>query len=320
MAKQFINKICAFTLAETLITLSIIGVVAVLTLPGLTENYRVKAWNTAADTFSARLSDAIYQMAQIGKMDGYNSTLEFVNELNNYINFKNICGPNDLTNCFTAQFTEDGEIFNTVELTNSGKLGQADFGTEVIGFNTNFGVNGIMSYDSKCKTSSMQKISGTPCVSYIIDTNSLKAPNKVKSDIRMANASLFPCSKFGSYCVKFFSRDEIKQVDCRNSNSSADDYKYCGTHPSDRVYDSWAGANKICAKTGLKLPTLATLQAFYNAYHDQEEVPKTGWMLSFTEYIENPYNPNFGIYAVDFSDGKVWTPSKIEPSDFICFR
>ena len=41
----------AFTLAEVLITLGIIGVVAAMTIPTLVQNYNVKTWNTAASLF-----------------------------------------------------------------------------------------------------------------------------------------------------------------------------------------------------------------------------------------------------------------------------
>ena len=37
-----------FTLAEVLITLGIIGIVAALTIPTLVANYQNKSWNTSA--------------------------------------------------------------------------------------------------------------------------------------------------------------------------------------------------------------------------------------------------------------------------------
>ena len=40
---------CAFTLAEVLITLAIIGIVAALTIPALVQNHNEKAWSTAKD-------------------------------------------------------------------------------------------------------------------------------------------------------------------------------------------------------------------------------------------------------------------------------
>lgn len=39
----------AFTLAEILITLAVIGIVAALTLPGLIQNHNQTAWTRAQD-------------------------------------------------------------------------------------------------------------------------------------------------------------------------------------------------------------------------------------------------------------------------------
>ena len=52
----------AFTLAEVLITLAIIGVVAVLTVPALIQNYNEKAWETAKSVFEKRLEVAVKQL------------------------------------------------------------------------------------------------------------------------------------------------------------------------------------------------------------------------------------------------------------------
>ena len=52
----------AFTLAEVLITLAIIGVVAVLTIPALVKNYNEHAWSTAQSVFEKRLEVAVKQL------------------------------------------------------------------------------------------------------------------------------------------------------------------------------------------------------------------------------------------------------------------
>ena len=41
----------AFTLAEVLITITVIGVVAALTIPNLVNNYQNRAWSTASVVF-----------------------------------------------------------------------------------------------------------------------------------------------------------------------------------------------------------------------------------------------------------------------------
>ena len=47
----------AFTLAEVLITLAIIGVVAAMTIPTLIANYQERAWNTASLVFQRKRSE-----------------------------------------------------------------------------------------------------------------------------------------------------------------------------------------------------------------------------------------------------------------------
>ena len=61
----------AFTLAEVLITLAVIGIVAVLTLPNLIQNHNEKAWSTAQDVFTKRLEVATRQMNTEEKLAGY---------------------------------------------------------------------------------------------------------------------------------------------------------------------------------------------------------------------------------------------------------
>ena len=78
----------AFTLAEVLITLAIIGVVAAITIPSLVKNYNEKAWSTAQKVFTERLEVATRQMNTEEKLAGYSNTMDFVNELKKYIKIK----------------------------------------------------------------------------------------------------------------------------------------------------------------------------------------------------------------------------------------
>ena len=56
------KKTSAFTLAETLITLVIIGVVAAMTLPGLTESYKRKENSVRLKKFYTTMEQAIQQL------------------------------------------------------------------------------------------------------------------------------------------------------------------------------------------------------------------------------------------------------------------
>ena len=94
MIKKFFN---AFTLAEVLITLAIIGVVAAITIPSLVNNYNEEAWSTAQDVFTKRLEVATRQMNTEEKLAGYSSTMDFVNELKKYIKITRVCDNNNIT-------------------------------------------------------------------------------------------------------------------------------------------------------------------------------------------------------------------------------
>ncbi len=71
----------AFTLAEVLITLGIIGIVAAVTMPALISDYQKKVNETAAMVFETRLEQALQQMNIAEDLTGLGSTAEFLNKL-----------------------------------------------------------------------------------------------------------------------------------------------------------------------------------------------------------------------------------------------
>ena len=129
MKKTLINKWKGFTLSEVLITLGIIGVIAVLTLPTLIENYRARVWDTSEKMFITRLSDAINTMGQTGKLEGYDTTKAFVNALSNYININKdmICKPENLKICFTETIQTESKEYKVEDLKTSTDIGQNEY-------------------------------------------------------------------------------------------------------------------------------------------------------------------------------------------------
>ena len=55
-------RFLGFTLAEVLITLGIIGIVAAMTIPTLVQNYNTRAWNTAYTVFTKKLEETLKTM------------------------------------------------------------------------------------------------------------------------------------------------------------------------------------------------------------------------------------------------------------------
>ena len=97
------GKRVAFTLAEILITLAVIGIVAALTLPGLIQNHNEKAWSTAQDLWEKKLTETVRRMNVDGVMTGHESTEDFMNTFKNYMKVIKTCDNNDINKCYSPK-------------------------------------------------------------------------------------------------------------------------------------------------------------------------------------------------------------------------
>ncbi len=111
----------AFTMAEILLSLTIIGVVAAITLPSLMANINERTWNTQRKALYARMSQAIAMMPQVGGYGQYEGTNTdgvvtatvdtaaetFLTEgLSKVLKINNICDATHLADCgVPASFT-----------------------------------------------------------------------------------------------------------------------------------------------------------------------------------------------------------------------
>ncbi len=101
----------AFTMAEILLSLTIIGVVAAITLPSLTGNINERTWNTQRKALYARFSQAV---ALMPALNGYGTYIEgnestsavdtlaetfITSGLSKVLKINNICDGEHLTDC-----------------------------------------------------------------------------------------------------------------------------------------------------------------------------------------------------------------------------
>ncbi len=101
----------AFTMAEILLSLTIIGVVAAITLPSLMANIIARTWNTRRKALYARMSQAIAMMPQIagygtltedesGSVTADTAAESFLTEgLSKVLKINNICDSEHLADC-----------------------------------------------------------------------------------------------------------------------------------------------------------------------------------------------------------------------------
>ena len=87
----------AFTMAEILLSLTIIGVVAAITLPSLTGNINERTWNTQRKALYARFSQAIALMPSLNQYSDVDTFL--ASGLAKVLKINNICDKDHLTDC-----------------------------------------------------------------------------------------------------------------------------------------------------------------------------------------------------------------------------
>ncbi len=224
------RKRYAFTMAEILLSLTIIGVVAAITLPSLMANINERTWNTQRKALYARMSQAIAMMPQLngyGEYEGTNTdgsvtvtkdtaAEAFLTEgLSKVLKINNICDATHLADCgIAASFTNlagttktwptnlselnsmfTGSYDNTANDGSIYQNPQKDINTNAAAFETQNGESIALYYNPYC-TADTEGNAGhysqpKMCANFIYDLNGNKGPNSVGKDIGFISA-LYP--------------------------------------------------------------------------------------------------------------------------------
>jgi len=210
-------------MAEILLSLTIIGVVAAITLPSLTGNINERTWNTQRKALFSRLSQAV---ALMPALNGYgigdtqsdtntNATEVFItNGLSKVLKINNICDAAHLADCgmpasyidlggnkhsFPTNLEEMNSTF-TKEFSYSGPDGtshvfvnpQAHINTAAAAFETPNGETIAVFYNPSClsnmNTTVEDYIQLYMCANFVYDLNGNKGPNTVGKDIGFMTA------------------------------------------------------------------------------------------------------------------------------------
>ncbi len=247
----------AFTLAEVLITLAVIGIVAALTLPNLIQNHNEKAWETAKSVFEKRLEVATRQMNTEEKLAGYSNTMDFVNELKQYIKITRVCDNSNLTRCFNKTFmTEDGLEINTANLQNGSQLTKDGWGTETVGVQFANGINALIAYNPNATQDpyNNQFSATAESMAILYDVSGNKNPNILGKDINLnGNVKTFGClfdkEVLNGTCVtQVLAPDTgygpVTSEECKEMADSG--YGNIKSFCEFTDTDYWAGAVKAC--------------------------------------------------------------------------
>ena len=207
----------AFTMAEILLSLTIIGVVAAITLPSLTGNINERTWNTQRKALYARFSQAVALMPALNGYgtvtDGDSSTSAvdtaaetfITSGLSKVLKINNICDNDHLEDCGLVSqiITLNGSKIDLPQnvqelnpLMNHVAWGSESYNakdTKAAAFETANGESIIVYYRPTC-TSNVESVSDDiplqkfVCANFIYDLNGTKGPNTVGKDIGVMTA------------------------------------------------------------------------------------------------------------------------------------
>ena len=272
----------AFTLAEVLITLAVIGVVAALTLPTLIAKVNEKVDQNQIKVTRAKLFQGIKMLDLHGGVNNtYSSTAEFVEELSKYMKITKICdgSTTSFSECIPyseIKYLEDEEEktievtkIDAAEMLSLDKVENAEFMSPValvLGDGTPI----LLSYNKKCISdpdSITENDIGSdglarihPCIAGIFDINGSRTPNRVGKDIQYMNSAKIKDAALATIA----GYDIIKQadtppaMDCSkyNGNAKYPEIKHC---PYSGETDYWVGAVVTCRDMGGHLPSMTEL-------------------------------------------------------------
>ena len=298
-----------FTLAEVLITIGIIGVVAALTIPTLVNNYQTRSWNISSSNFEAKFGEALKIMNTQQSLSNLGTTERFVNELQKHMKVAKVCNNEELTLCFPDEINGSTSVIDVTDPTtyenNSStptqtktiktakELGQKDWNTNTMGVQFANGVSAILAYNPKCSANPFdvnavtvsgdkENITfGTDCVAMVYDTSSNAQPNEKGKDIRtssMATVGDGDCIfKIDGACVNKImpSSTGVSKSECE---SMMDTYDIPSCSLDNDVF---AGAVKACGGRS-KMVNSTQLAKLANYLYDVDNIGDFDYISGLT--------------------------------------
>ena len=271
------SKKAGFTLAEVLITLGIIGIVAAMTLPTLNQAINKKVRAEQIRTVKYKFTKATEKMNSLGLIGPYASTDAFVDELQNHLKIMKRCDSSHLRECWPYDEVDlgNGKTWD-ISKTKTGKQlkmengDKSDYSSNNVGIVTADWTPMILSYNKKCealdpvKQYTWSTSDGKPvtnatagCVAAVFEINGRAKPNRYGDDVQSFNAGGLGSScaiEIESLCFTApFTPNPLTYAECEALKDDLE-IKECWYN-----YDYWAGAVKTCKDKGKQLPTMAQL-------------------------------------------------------------
>lgn len=298
----------AYSLPEALITLIIVGVVSALLIPTVVREFNERVNSYKEASIANKITQAMEHMYASGDLNYYNTTEEFVNSLKDHLKIIKVCDNQHLTDCWPTKVVRNskGESYEVKNAIN-GKSLYTGYLTNTVGIVLADGSQIIMSYDPEVGTSAGDDVTGikktlpigfgktkefayttsiTKGIDFVMDVNGTAGPNAETdengeyNDIRSFRYASFSklCSgvKYGDLCVVDLGTN-YTSLSCLDEEKNT---QYCTPYTENvstrQMSDYMAGGRKACAKLGLDLPDLGTLQNLVG----KDKMPQEGKYIS----------------------------------------
>ena len=294
------NKYSAFTLAEVLITIVIIGVIAAITIPAMLPAIQERVDSHRHANIVLKVTQAMNSMRALGLLYKYDTPDDFVDELQKHLKIAKRCSYSNIEDCWptktvTTAKGETYEVKNCQKASDLGVMASEWKNLNNVGIILADGASIILTYDPTFEIAPADEnpsigkylpVGGgrselleftnqsTAGLKFVVDVNGDKKPNSETigtrmHDIRSLNGANFAGCGGIINGVCYTMLDSYASLDCSHTPSS--DYSkatlnvpenadYCNSI-SKRNPDYWAGAVKACRDMGASLPNSSQMKS-----------------------------------------------------------
>ncbi|MCR4880821.1 MAG: prepilin-type N-terminal cleavage/methylation domain-containing protein [bacterium] len=259
------KKFGAFTLAEVLTTLTIIGVISVVVLPVLRGNINEKAIDSQKKTFTGKLNDGFHRMqirSELAKT--YDSTEDFVKTMNSYFSFAKTCSQNNLADCFGKKLKKGATVYDLTNINGTDDLGiRFSENAHVNGLVFNDGTTALIAYEPDCSIGNIfdTTINVTECIAMYYDVNgSHQGRSLVDEDVFGINTG----EKAMDIGEVYSTTSKFDKSQCEDAKASGVPISHCPSNTDYYAYAKW-----FCHQKGKRLPTRAEFSRILSQVYGQ---------------------------------------------------
>jgi len=192
----------AYTLAEILIVLVIIGTISVMVLPTVNVSVKERKLATAARVERTKIIEAIDSLSAVDRAGNHADTAAFVDALREHLKIIKVCSVDNLTDCWGYDEISMGEGTYSISGATNGESTfgmngsdhrgrSADYSSSNVGLVLADGTPVVISYNTKCRRDGTEPRN---CFAAVFDSNGRSMPNKLGEDVILINAKSFGAS------------------------------------------------------------------------------------------------------------------------------